>query len=246
MTRKPRVFDLVGIPFPIDHKLFSGDTNLINKVRQLNNYLEISSEYNELREALDIWIRSLDWSFEDLKHLVGISQMLPKALLSHIVITYAKAFTDSHGRTNLIKKVSEIFDDNEVHRHEELMFIRNNYSAHHGIKADSHQLFFFQSPETESVKLKTFSGTGGYRIDLGRSLDPNIVIFCVDKVSAYLIKETEKIAKNIEDNLTPKQIEHINSLLRTAAFENWKPIPSNPFEKRKDDKKKGKKRKKGT
>jgi len=218
----------------MDHALFTDDTRLCKKVRQLNNYLEISAEYYELKEALDIWIRSLDWSFEDTRHLVGISQLLPTALLSHIVVTYAKAFKASEGRTNLKNKINDIFDKEELYLHEWMMFIRNNYSAHHGIEANSHQLFCLQNnPKSDSVKLNIRGGSGVYRIDLGRSFDPNIVIFCVNKVDAFLHNESDKIAKNIEDNLSSEQIEHINSLPRTAAFENWVPTSDHPWRKRK-------------
>lgn len=228
--------DLVGVPFPIKHPLFSGEEALLNKIKKVENLIELRNDFDDLEEALTLLYQSLE---HEKKNLLlkeyGLGGMLiPDIVLSYIVVLYAKSFAGGVGRTQLKGETETIFEG-DVSRHQFVMGLRHKFYAHHELEANRHQIFCLRNkPEEGEVKLSPSSQKK--RILMSRSIDLEIIEYCINTVRTYLTERITELCHNIEISLSKEQKEVINNYPKDKLFEeNWIESVGNrvsPFKKR--------------
>lgn len=225
--------DFVGVPIPIDHPKFCNDEKLQKKVKQIESLIELKHDIDEAKEALNALRHSV--KKENGKNISLIFKCTPwkisEALLSFIVILYAKAFTESTGRTRLDGQVDEIFGP-DIDKHEYTMYFRNGFYAHQGIEANKHQLFCRpNTPLPGKVKLNADGFTT--RIVMSLSIDLDKIEFCICRVEKYLGSRIDGLCKNVEENLSKEQVEILiktpKEELLARHWRNKTGLDINPF-----------------
>lgn len=231
------IYDMVGAPVPIDAPEFKKDAKLVKRVRQLESLIEIKHDMDDAEEALKALKVSLNEdNKETLLSLFGcIPWIISECILSHIVILYAKAFTESTGRTQLAKQVNDIFGE-DIDKHNFTIELRNEFYAHQGIEANRHQLFYFQnSPTPGKVRLNPNGQTT--RILMPMSIDHSIIEYCVAKVKEHLRERIEGLCNSMENEFTAEQLEVLNKTPKEELMnKHWRENSGNrvnPFSKRK-------------
>lgn len=216
-------YDLVGVPFPVNHQLFCLDKKLLNKIKKVEGLIELSHDFSNLDDAITVLYSS---QTQDKAGLLlnefGLGgRLLQEMALSYIVVLYAKAFTESTGRTQLTDKTQAIFGNN-ISSHEFVLDLRNNFYAHHGIEANRHQIFCHKNkPSKGEVKLDPKSQRT--EIVMSGSVDLSEIHMCVTTVKKYLIDQIDNLCINIENTLTTEQKDVINNVPKEDLFkDNWK------------------------
>lgn len=229
--------DLVGVPIPINLPEFKNDTKLLKKIRQLESFIEIKHDMEDVEEALKALRNSL--KNENQQPITFLFECTPwtisECCLSFVVILYAKAFTEGTGRTKLNDNVSEIFET-DIDKHKAIIDLRNGFYAHQGIEANRHQLFYLPNGlENGKVRLNPNGQTT--RIPMAMSIEPGIIEFCVSKVKQYLQLRIDGLCTNIENELTKEQLAILIEIPKEELFNNhWRESIGNrinPFSKRK-------------
>lgn len=224
-------FDLIGVPFPSNHPAFLSDAKMQKRIRQLENYIELHSDLDDVFKYLEQIInlvsifRSGDKKNADIFNLGLDPAILIDGLSCAAVIQYAKCFVDSQGRMKL--NAIDIFrQQNHKDSHKFFMNLRNQFFAHHQLEANRQQVFVFQATEFKPITINPFTQ---YRRDIiTMSVDWKQLQECVVIVTEYLNSKTSDLKKTIENNLTPKQQNIINNSskeeLREYVRENRNPF----------------------
>lgn len=203
------VYNLAGVPFPIDHELFSQDTELINKLKRIADFVEIRSDMREADEAID----ALAFSYgkeKDMGKIFGPTMTIPReSLLSFAVVIYAKAFNKSKGRTSLRDKVDKIFSDPDyMDIHKQMIDFRNKVYAHRESDHNEYSIMCYYADNR--VRLNTDSNVRRKLFAFG--LDKEKIKFVknlINQVIKFLDSEIENLCHDIEQGLTKEQIEFI-------------------------------------
>ncbi|ACM21466.1 hypothetical protein Geob_3123 [Geotalea daltonii FRC-32] len=173
---------------------------------------------------------------ETLVSLFGcVPWKISECILSYIVILYAKAFTESTGRTRLDGQINDIFGE-DIDKHNSTIELRNEFYAHQGIEANRHQLFYLpNAPIPGKVRLNPDGQTT--RILMPTWIDIEIIEYCVAKVKEHLRVRIEGLCNTIEKELTAEQLEVLNSTPKDELMRrHWRENSENrisPFSKRK-------------
>lgn len=231
------IIDMVGAPVPIDAPEFKNDIKLLRKVRQLESLIELVHDMDDAEEALKALKNSMkEDNKENLVSLLGcLPWKISECILSYIIILYAKAFTESIGRTSLLGHVNAIFEK-DIDKHNFTIELRNEFYAHQGIEANRHQLFYFpNSPSPGKVRLNPNGQST--RILMPTWIDLGIIEYCVAKVKEHLRVRIEGLCNAMEKELTAEQLELLNSKPKDELMqEHWRENSKNrisPFSKRK-------------
>ena len=216
-------YDLIGVPFPINHPLFFCDTALLNKIKKVEGLIELSHDFDNIESALTV----LHGSLEKEKHELFLNEfgldgrLIPDMVLSYIVVLYAKSFTKSTGRTQLNDKIESIFGDN-TSSHQFVMDLRHYFYAHHGLEANRHQIFCHKNKPNEG-DIKLDPGSQRSQIIMSGSIDLSVIEQCVTAVKMYLINQIDNLCHNIEASLSTEQKDVINNVPKEELFkDNWK------------------------
>lgn len=200
--------DLVGVPVPISHPAFENDKGLLRKIKRIENLIELKIDMEAAEEALKTLDVCLNEDYANLIAKYGLGGMfLPDYILSHVIVLYAKAFTESTCRTHLNGEVKNIFDEGDNHQF--VMKLRNNFYAHHALEANRHQIFCLPNkPRDGEVRLNPEGQKS--KIVMAKSIDVNKVKACVAKVKIYLSHKILKLCNSVESSLTDEQKDVIN------------------------------------
>lgn len=231
------IIDMVGAPVPLDAPEFINDTKFLKKVRQLESLIELRHDMVDAEEALKALRNSLN--YENNESIVSLFGCLPwkisECILSYIVVIYAKAFTESTGRTRLDGEVNNIFGK-DIEKHDFTIELRNEFYAHQGIEANRHQLFYFpNTPSPGNVRLNPDGQT--IRILMPTWIDLGIIEYCIAKVKEHLRVRIEGLCNSTEKELTAEQLEVLNSTPKDEIMrKHWRENSENrisPLSKRK-------------
>jgi len=231
------IIDLVGVPIPVDHPEFKNDVELLKRIKQLESLIELKHDMEDTEEALMALRNSLkDENQKSITSLFGcIPWKFSEFILSYIVVLYAKAFTESTGRTSLCGKIDEIFKKDTA-KHTYVMGLRSEFYAHHAIEANRHQLFC--RPNVPSRGKITLNPSGQTtRILMPKSIDLDKIDFCISKAGEHLSVGIDGLCKCIEDKMSDKQLEILTKTPKEELLnKHWRETPENrinPFLKRK-------------
>lgn len=230
-------FDFVGVPIPIDMPEFSSDIKLLKKIRQLESFIEIKHDMEDVEDSLKaLWNSLKDENQKTISSLFGcMPWTISECCLCYSVIIYSKAFTEGTGRLRLNDKVSEIFGA-DMDKHKAIIDLRNGFYAHQGIEANRHQLFYFpKALEPGKIKLNPNGQTT--RIPMSKNVGIEIIELCISKVRQYLQLQIDGLCENIEKELTKEQLSILIGTPKEVLIENhWRESAdkrSNPFSDRK-------------
>lgn len=229
--------DLVGVPIPIEMPEFKNDTRLLKKIRQLESFIEIKHDLEDVEDALKALRNSLkDENLQTITSLFGcMPWTISECCLSYAVIVYSKAFTEGTGRSRLNDNVSEIFGA-DIDKHKAIIELRNGFYAHQGIEANRHQLFYFPNGlEPRKVRLNPNGQTT--RIPMAKNVNFEIIESCISKVRQYLQLRINGLCENIENELTKDQLAILIGTPKEELIDNhWRESNGrrlNPFSNRK-------------
>ncbi|NBJ32251.1 hypothetical protein GE191_00975 [Serratia fonticola] len=204
---------IVGRPLPRDHDLFKNDVILSKIITQCENYIEISQDLNDCKKA----IKSLESliAIERLQTIEFESIYLPmnttlQSYSYYIIMLYSKSFGTSRGRTSLDNKIGKVFIDREDLReiHEEILFLRNKFFAHHQLKANTHNLFFKITDGEISLEPFCFYS----KVDMYSAIPWPLLYDCISRVEEFIKFEVERLCDKIYKNLTDSQREYLLSV----------------------------------
>jgi hypothetical protein len=213
--------DMVGAPIPKDHPAFVKDLKIRKRIGQIEALIEIKRDMEDAKEASKALNNCLEAKNQKtiISTLGCMSFTILEALLSHIIVLYSKAFTESTGRTSLSRKVNEIFG-NSIDKHEYMIFLRNRFYAHHEIEANRHQLFFLPNVPTQG-KIKLLPDGQTARILMSSSINIGVIDECISMVKEYLCKWIEGLCMNLENDLTPVQMQVLLQTPVSVLFEKY-------------------------
>lgn len=206
--------NVIGAPFPKQAPLFASDQSLQKKLQQVESFIEMHHDIRDITNFIDTAKRlsnlmtlsmSGDISYHDAIDSLGIASL----------IIYARLFNSTTGRTSLNEH--DIFSD--TISHDQFIDIRDKFLAHQGWNANQHQLFFFQSTETEPIRMNPFGQTT--RIPVWHNIDWDQFSMCTQQVSDYLSKRIHDLCRSIEHSLTPEQSSFLDTTPVNLLFENY-------------------------
>ena len=172
------VYDLVGVPFPSTHPLFS-DKSLQGKIKQIKSYIEICSDLNEVYATLKRveHFNKMTTTTEVCNFLQGTPTAIADDLIYGAVVKYAKVFTKSDGFTSL--EQSEVFKkgSQDSEHHKEIMSLRNKFFAHRELGINHHKLYVIQAPKNRTIILNTSGQV--IRDTMSKLADSKNTILCI-------------------------------------------------------------------
>ncbi|GHA73579.1 hypothetical protein GCM10009007_13260 [Formosimonas limnophila] len=205
------VSDLVGVPFPSTLSLFS-DQSLQGKIRQIESYIEICSDLNEVYTTLERveHFNKMKTTKEVCKLLHGTPTAIADDLIYGAVVKYAKAFTNSNGFTQLEK--SNVFPKGSAdsESHAEIMSLRNKFFAHRELGINHHKLYVIQEPKNSTIILNTSGQV--IRATMSKNLQIPKIQSCVSTAQKWVQNKINDISHEITKNLSTDQITQINSI----------------------------------
>ena len=223
------VYDLVGAPFPKDHPLFASDDRLQKKMAQLESFIEMHHDVDEITA----YLKTASKIKEPIIHLDGVdvlSLQILDGLAVAAIVLYAKLFNASQGRTTLNKM--DIFDDLSDHDH--FIDVRDKFLAHQEWIANRHQVFFFPSSGSSQLKLNPYGQT--VRVPIWPNLDWTKFDICLNQVGSFIKDKIEPLCRSIVDSLTSDQLSFLNSASKEELLsKHWVEQPhlrKDPFSSR--------------
>jgi hypothetical protein len=229
--------DLVGVPIPVGMPEFKNDARLLRKIRQLESFIEINHDMEDVEDALKALRNSL--KNENQQTITSLFGCLPwtisECCLSYAVVLYSKAFTEGTGRSRLNDNVSEIFGP-DIDKHNTIIYLRNGFYAHQGIEANRHQLFYFPKG-LEPGKVRFNPNGQTTRIPMAKNVKFEIIELCISKVRQYLQLRIDGLCANIENELTKDKLAILVGTPKEELINNhWRESSGkrlNPFSGRK-------------
>ena len=138
--------DIVGIPFPTDDPPFASDRRICNNINTVESLIELTWDLNDI----NLLIAQIGFIGEKFQsgQLGGIhGPAAQEGMIIAAVITYARMFNHSKGRTRL--KAEEILKEDDMGFHVFLMDLRNQFLAHQQWNANRHHLHYFKGQNGE-------------------------------------------------------------------------------------------------
>lgn len=213
-------FDLIGIPIPVTHPKFLSDKNLLIKIKNLEDLIEIYYDNDHAKRALVPLKSSFDKDSNEIHNLLGCFPFeLSEMILSYIIIIYSKAFTTGSRRRNLRGETVKIFGENKKN-HDLIINLRNKFYAHQEILANKYQIFCLPNrPDNNTVTINP--ATQSMRLIMAKSIELDILETCINDMEKYLDKSIEGLCKSIEKKLTKDQIKIINCTSKQELVNNY-------------------------
>jgi hypothetical protein len=203
------VYDLVGVPFPSGHRLFL-DKPLQGKIRQIESYIEIYSDLDDLYTTLKRveHFHKMTTTTEVCDLLQCTPTTIAEDLIYAAVVKYAKAFTKSKGWTSL--EQSEVFqeDSEDSKHHEAIIYLRNKFFTHRELGINHHKLYVIQDPKNSTIILNTSGQV--IRATMSKNLQTSKIQSCVSTAQKWVQEKINKISHEI--TLNTEQLAYINSI----------------------------------
>lgn len=209
------MYDLCGVPFPIQHPLFAQDERVAKLVRRICDLIEIEADLDESMRAIEAIEQSQKMLAVDREKYVEtnlalfggfpLDEFVCDSLLAHAVMNYGNAFKKVNGRTSLSGNVQKIYKSNEVSQHQYLVDLRDQYFAHRAYQANKHRLFVLNTPQGPIIN------QSGQRVRLivSRSVKIASVSKAISTTRQYVIGKREKYCNDLESHMNSVQKEVI-------------------------------------
>ncbi len=207
------MYNLVGVPIPIENEIFSHDKQLIRKLEQISDLVEIKSDINEAKSYLDALFLSHNKENKLFEIFLLQNFAVIEALLLSAIVTYSKSFNTSTGRASLKNKKNKIFveDSDLLEIHNLIIDARNKIYAHRESNHNQYNVMCFF--DGDNIKINPNSNNKRRLFAYGcEKTDLEKIEKLFNFVIHYLESQIQSLCTNIESNLSQEQINYIRDI----------------------------------